>query len=227
MDLPIHRLSGMPPTGCTAADARFSRAVLAFPSDESEGKALVVHGVTVDQVRDAVSRDISDAPRLDAKSMLAALGVDLDGVRASVEANFGLDAVDDLYARRRRDTPTEPPRPTTGRSLAPATCSPGCSPSKMAWRSGCCVTSTSTWSLARTPAATHCQLTRYAAAEAAPLPAQPASRSMASALASTGRRSAAAPGQLNEVKIDTRSFTRLASEDFFGATPRLGRFPGT
>jgi hypothetical protein len=77
--------------------------LLRLPADDPAAATLAAHGVTVDQFRDARSRDIGDAPRLDAQATLAALGVDLDAVRASVEANFGPDAIDALHARRRRD----------------------------------------------------------------------------------------------------------------------------
>ena len=142
--------------------------LLRLPADDPAAATLAVHGVTVDQVRDALSRDIGAAPGLDAKVMLAALGVDLDAVRASVEVNFGPDAIDALYARRRRDghrlargpraawpslpepsrrssTPAAPPRPSIGRSPAPATCSVAFSQSTTGWRSDCCASSTSTW----------------------------------------------------------------------------------
>jgi hypothetical protein len=141
--------------------------LLRLPADDPAAATLAVHGVTVDQFRDALSRDLGDAPRLDAKAMLAVLGVDLDAVRASVEANFGPDAVDALYARRRRDGPGWPAdrcaawlwrlaqsrrsrtpaallRPTIALSPAPATCSPVCSLSRTGWRSGCCASSMST-----------------------------------------------------------------------------------
>ena len=51
--------------------------------------------------------------------MLAALGVDLDAVRASVEKNFGPDAIDALYARRRRDGHRLARGPLCGMALAP------------------------------------------------------------------------------------------------------------
>jgi ATP-dependent Clp protease ATP-binding subunit ClpA len=89
------------------------------PADDPAATVLAAHGVTIDQVREALTRDLGDAPRLDAKAMLAALGVDLDAVRASVEANFGPDAIDALYARRRRDGHRLARGPLCGMALAP------------------------------------------------------------------------------------------------------------
>jgi ATP-dependent Clp protease ATP-binding subunit ClpA len=89
------------------------------PADDPAAATLAVHGVTVHQVRDALTRDIGNAPRLDSKTMLAALGVDLDAVRASVEANFGPDAIDALYARRRRGGHRLARGPLCGMALAP------------------------------------------------------------------------------------------------------------
>jgi ATP-dependent Clp protease ATP-binding subunit ClpA len=93
--------------------------LLRLPSGDPAAAMLAVQGVTIDQFRDAISRDIGDAPRLDATAMLAALGVDLDAVRASVEANFGPDAIEALYARRRRDGHRLARGPLCGMALAP------------------------------------------------------------------------------------------------------------
>ena len=93
--------------------------LLQRPADDPAAAALAAHGATLDQVRDALIRDLGDAPRLDATAMLAALGVDLDAVRASVEANFGHDAIDALYARRRRDGHRLARGPLCGMALAP------------------------------------------------------------------------------------------------------------
>jgi ATP-dependent Clp protease ATP-binding subunit ClpA len=89
------------------------------PAHDPAAATLSAHGVTADQVRDALTRDIGDAPQLDSKTMLAALGVDLDAVRASVEANFGPDAIEALYARRRRDGHRLARGPLCGMALAP------------------------------------------------------------------------------------------------------------
>jgi ATP-dependent Clp protease ATP-binding subunit ClpA len=93
--------------------------LLHAPGDDPAAAALAAHGLTVDQVRDAPARDLGDAPRLDAKAMLATLGFDLDAVRASVEESFGPDAIDALYARRRRDGHRLARGPLCGLALAP------------------------------------------------------------------------------------------------------------
>ena len=93
--------------------------LLQRPADDPSAATLAAHGLTADQFRDALTRDIGDAPQLDSKTMLAALGVDLDAVRASVDANFGPDAIDALYARRRRDGHRLARGPLCGMALAP------------------------------------------------------------------------------------------------------------
>jgi ATP-dependent Clp protease ATP-binding subunit ClpA len=93
--------------------------LLHHPAEDPAAATLSAHGVTVDQVRGTLVRDLGNAPPLDAKAMLAALGVDLDTVRASVEANFGPDAIDALYARRRRDGHRLARGPLCGMALAP------------------------------------------------------------------------------------------------------------
>jgi ATP-dependent Clp protease ATP-binding subunit ClpA len=50
-----------------------------------------------------VVADLGGSRRRDDETLLATLGVDLAAVRRSVEASFGLGAIDRLYARRRRD----------------------------------------------------------------------------------------------------------------------------
>jgi hypothetical protein len=93
--------------------------LLRLPADDPTAAPLADHGVTVDPVRGALSRDIGDALRLDAKAMLAALGVDLDAVRASVEVNCGPDAIDAFDARRRRDGHRLARGPLCSMALAP------------------------------------------------------------------------------------------------------------
>ena len=93
--------------------------LLRRPADDPAAASLAAHSVTADQVRGALTRDLGAAPQLDATAMLAALGVDLDAVRASVEKNFGPDAIDALYARRRRDGHRLARGPLCGMALAP------------------------------------------------------------------------------------------------------------
>ena len=87
------------------------------PSDPAAA-ALAAHGLTADRVRSALTRDLGAVPPVDAKAMLATLGVDLDAVRARVDANFGPDP---LYARRRRDGHRLARGPLCGMALAPRT----------------------------------------------------------------------------------------------------------
>jgi hypothetical protein len=89
------------------------------PADDPTVATLAARGVTADRVRGALIRDLGAATQLDAKGMLATLGVNLDAVRASVEENFGPDAIDALYARRRRDGHRLARGPLCGMALAP------------------------------------------------------------------------------------------------------------
>ena len=89
------------------------------PADDPATGILGAHGLTLDLVRDALVRDLGGPPPLDSRAMLATLGVDLDAIRASVEATFGPDAIDALYARRRRDGHRLAYGPLCGLALAP------------------------------------------------------------------------------------------------------------
>jgi len=89
------------------------------PADDPATGILGAHGLTLDLVRDALVRDLGGPPPLDSRAMLATLGVDLDAIRASVEATFGPDAIDALYARRRRDGHRLAFGPLCGLALAP------------------------------------------------------------------------------------------------------------
>ncbi len=93
--------------------------LLHLPPDDPAAATLTAHGVTAEKVYAALTRDLGAAPVLDAKAMLATLGVDLDAVRANVEANFGPGAVDALYVRRRRDGHRLARGPLCGMALAP------------------------------------------------------------------------------------------------------------
>lgn len=65
---------------------------------------LADHGITGEPVREAV-RDVvgsgrGDGPRLGPAALLATLGIDLDQIRRHVEAQFGPEALHDLYTSR-------------------------------------------------------------------------------------------------------------------------------
>jgi hypothetical protein len=68
----------------------------------SETARLVEHGLTTQRTRDAVWLVVGsgrgDGPRFDPATLLATLGIDLDQIRRHVEAQFGPNAIDDLYA---------------------------------------------------------------------------------------------------------------------------------
>ena len=75
---------------------------LARPEAGAIAELLAAHGVTVRQARDAVWLVVGsgrgDGPRFDPATLLATLGIDLDQIRRSVEAQFGPNAIHDLYA---------------------------------------------------------------------------------------------------------------------------------
>jgi ATP-dependent Clp protease ATP-binding subunit ClpA len=93
--------------------------LLQLPTDDPAAAILATQDLTADRVRAALTHDLEAAPSMDAKAMLAALGIDLDATRANVEANFGPDAIDALYARRRRDGHRLARGPLCGMALAP------------------------------------------------------------------------------------------------------------
>lgn len=72
------------------------------PADDPAVRALTVRGVTPEGVRAVLVADLNRPPLGDDASLLATLGVNLADVRARIEANFGPDAIDQLYDRRRR-----------------------------------------------------------------------------------------------------------------------------
>jgi ATP-dependent Clp protease ATP-binding subunit ClpA len=71
------------------------------PADDPAIRTLSELGVTRDEVRAALVRDLGSSAVSD-QALLATMGIDLAQVRASVEATFGPDAIDELYDRRRR-----------------------------------------------------------------------------------------------------------------------------
>jgi hypothetical protein len=92
--------------------------LLAGPPSDPAVAALTAAGVTGVAVRAALVRGLAGgAP--DGRALLATLGVDLDAVRARMAASFGPDAIDNLYARRRRGGRWLPPGPLCGTGVAP------------------------------------------------------------------------------------------------------------
>jgi hypothetical protein len=89
------------------------------PADDPAAAALAARGLTADGFRGALTHDLGAAPSLDAKARLATLSTDLHAVRASVEKNFGPDAMDALYPRRRRDGHRLALGPLCGFALTP------------------------------------------------------------------------------------------------------------
>lgn len=73
---------------------------------ESEASAtaplLAEHGITTQRTRDAVWLVVGsgrgDGPRFDPATLLATLGIDLEQIRRHVEAQFGPNAIHNLYA---------------------------------------------------------------------------------------------------------------------------------
>jgi hypothetical protein len=75
---------------------------LTLPEAPETARLLVEHGLTTQRTRDAVWLVVGsgrgDGPRFDPATLLATLGIDLDQIRRHVEAQFGPNAIDDLYA---------------------------------------------------------------------------------------------------------------------------------
>jgi ATP-dependent Clp protease ATP-binding subunit ClpA len=76
--------------------------VLSHPSASATRHLLADRRVTLDRARDAVWLVVGsgrgDGPRFDSATLLATLGIDLDQIRRHVEAQFGPNAIDNLYA---------------------------------------------------------------------------------------------------------------------------------
>ena len=71
-------------------------------SEASEtARLLAEYGITSEQTRDAVWLVVGsgrgDGPRFDPATLLASLGIDLDQIRRHVEAQFGPNAMHNLY----------------------------------------------------------------------------------------------------------------------------------
>ena len=75
---------------------------LTHPAAHDTGQLLADHGITTQRARDAVwlvvGSDGGDGPRFDPATLLATLGIDLDHIRRRVEAQFGPNAIHNLYA---------------------------------------------------------------------------------------------------------------------------------
>jgi hypothetical protein len=75
---------------------------LTLPEAPDTAQLLAEHGLTTQRTRDAVWLVVGsgrgDGPRLDPAALLATLGIDLDQIRRHVEAQFGPNAIDNLYA---------------------------------------------------------------------------------------------------------------------------------
>ena len=75
---------------------------LTQPVAPAPARLLGVHGITTQRARDAVWLVVGsgrgDGPRFDPATLLATLGIDLDPIRSSVQAQFGPDAIHNLYA---------------------------------------------------------------------------------------------------------------------------------
>jgi Clp amino terminal domain, pathogenicity island component len=75
---------------------------LTVPEASETARLLVEHGLTTQRTRDAVWLVVGsgrgDGLRFDPATLLATLGIDLDQIRRHVEAQFGPNAIDNLYA---------------------------------------------------------------------------------------------------------------------------------
>jgi hypothetical protein len=75
---------------------------LTQPEASETARLLVEHGITTQRARDAVWLVVGsgrgDGPRFDPATLLATLGIDLDQIRRHVEAQFGPNAIHNLYA---------------------------------------------------------------------------------------------------------------------------------
>lgn len=90
--------------------------LLAGPATDPAVAALA--GVTAEAVRTALEEDLATGLP-DDRALLATLGIDLDQVRARIEADFGPHAIAELYARRRRAGRRLARGPLCGIGLAP------------------------------------------------------------------------------------------------------------
>lgn len=74
---------------------------LTRPEAPETAALLANYDITTERTRDAVRLVVAsgrgDGPRFDAATLLATLGIDLDQVRGRVQAQFGADAIHDLY----------------------------------------------------------------------------------------------------------------------------------
>jgi hypothetical protein len=75
---------------------------LTLPEATETPRLLAEHGITPQRTRDAVWLIVGsgrgDGPRFDPATLLATLGIDLDQIRRHVEAQFGPNAIHNLYA---------------------------------------------------------------------------------------------------------------------------------
>ena len=75
---------------------------LTLPEAPETAQLLAEHGLTTQRTRDAVWLVVDsgrgDGPRFDPATLLATLGIDLDQIRRHVEAQFGPNAIANLYA---------------------------------------------------------------------------------------------------------------------------------
>ena len=71
-------------------------------SEAETARLLARYGITTERTRDAVRLVVGsgrgDGPRFDLATLLATLGIDLDQIRRHVEAQFGPNAMHNLYA---------------------------------------------------------------------------------------------------------------------------------
>ena len=75
---------------------------ITLPEAPETARMLAEHGLTTQRTRDAVWLVVGsgrgDGPRFDPATLLATLGIDLDQIRRHVEAQFGPNAIPNLYA---------------------------------------------------------------------------------------------------------------------------------
>ena len=75
---------------------------LTRPEGGQTARLLADFGITTERARDAVWLVVGsgrgDGPRFDPATLLATLGIDLDHIRRHVEAQFGPNAIHNLYA---------------------------------------------------------------------------------------------------------------------------------
>jgi ATP-dependent Clp protease ATP-binding subunit ClpA len=74
---------------------------LTGPEAPATAELLRAHGIDTKRARDAVWLVVGsgrgDGPRFDSATLLATLGIDLDNIRRHVQAEFGPDAIHQLY----------------------------------------------------------------------------------------------------------------------------------